>query len=798
MFDSNQFFSGGAAGFYPKTIGQSLRFNDDDDAYLTRTPSVDGTNSSKFTMSMWFKKTVPVNPSGLYQVLFSFGADTNNNVLCYFTTASNTLDFWVKSSGSIICRRITNASYADPSSWYHLVVAYDNDNATTNDLAKIYINGVQVTDFSSITNTGGSTVSGTQVRHDIGAWWSTQTSHTFDGYMAEVHSIDGQALDPTSFGEFKSGVWVAKNYTGTYGTNGFYLEFDGNVNDSAGSNNWTANNIASNDYVDDSPTNNFATMNPLDKHTTVTLSDGNLKSVIANSGQGGVRGNFGMTSGKWYFECTIGSTPGLIGVANADAVLTSEYPGNDANGWTVFGFNGNKYNGSAVAYGNTWTTDDVVGVAVDMDNGKIWWAINNTWQASGNPATGANPAFSNLSGTVFAAAGAPSNTGYGLDCTWNFGQQSFTYTPPTGYEALSTANLPDPDIDPAEDDLPEDYFNTVLYTGNAAQDRTITGVGFQPDFVWIKDRTADNHHVLMDAVRGGAKQVNPSSDTSEQSNTDLTNGFASDGFIVGDNVTGTGATNINTNTYVAWNWKAGTSFTFSGETDTTNSSGSSNSKAGLSIVTYTGATTERVKHNLTLAPEMIMVKNLSGGDSWAVYHTGLSTDNFLELNHNYAQASGSNPRFLSSTHSTSVPTATYFYVRNYSGSTTNDTGDNYVAYCFHSVEGFSKFGSYKGNSNTNGPFVYTGFKPAFLIMKRAITTSTGSWAIVDSKRAEYNPETDALLANSNLKESTGYLNIDLLSNGFKLRDSGGTTNNSSSTYIYMAFAENPFKYANAR
>ena len=199
---------------------------------------------------------------------------------------------------------------------------------------------------------------------------------------------------------------------------------------------------------------------------------------------------------------------------------------------------------------------------------------------------------------------------------------------------------------------------------------------------------------------------------------------------------------------------------------------------------------------------MIMVKNLSGADSWAVYHKDLSTNNFLELNFNYAQASGSNPRFLSGDYGTSTPTSTYFYVRNYSGSTTNDNGDDYVAYCFHSVEGFSKFGSYTGNeSATKGPFIYTGFKPAWVMVKGRNTVS--SWVIIDNTRTPDNSflSTDVITADGNgAQESVTdtTLRADFFSNGFSMYSGSNSYNNSGTVYVYMAFAETPFKYATAR
>jgi hypothetical protein len=366
----------------------------------------------------------------------------------------------------------------------------------------------------------------------------------------------------------------------------------------------------------------------------------------------------------------------------------------------------------------------------------------------------------------------------------------FKYAPPAGYLALCTANLPEPVVGPLGDSLSDENFNTVLYTGNAVQDRTISGVGFQPDWVWIKDRSAANTHVLMDSVRGGTKQLFSNLSNSEQTNTDLTNGFASDGFIVGDNVTGTGATNLNSNTYVGWNWKAGG--TAASNTDgSITSQVSANTDAGFSVVTYSGngSSSATVGHGLGVAPSMLIVKRRdTSGYGWNVYHSAIGASKVLFLNSTAAEAS-------TSLWNSTAPTSSVFSLGTSSGA--NASGGTYVGYCFADVDGYSKAGSYTGNGSTDGAFVYTGFRPAWILIRLYDNGGT-NWLIYDDTRDAFNVTDEALLPNSSSATGGSANAMDIVSNGFKFRSSAGSLNASNYNYIYMAFAKNPFKYANAR
>ena len=326
-----------------------------------------------------------------------------------------------------------------------------------------------------------------------------------------------------------------------------------------------------------------------------------------------------------------------------------------------------------------------------------------------------------------------------------------------------------------------DYFNTKLYTGNDSTN-AITGVGHQPDLIWVKSRSAASHSNLIDSVRGVKKHVSSSSTNAEDTE-GASNGlssFDSDGFTWSGRNTGTGTVNENSTTYVGWSWSAdGTGVA---NTDgSISSTVSANTTSGFSIVSYTGTgSVATVGHGLGVAPSMIIVKRRSGdaGD-WRCYHKSLGEDYLIRLN--LTNASLDNPSW-----NDTAPTSSVFSIGT--NGDVNTSGGNHIAYCFADVQGFSKFESYVGNGSADGTFVYTGFKPAFVMIKR--TNSTGNWLMFDSKRDGFNSQNDNLYANTTTAEQSDGA-LDIFSNGFKCTVTGTDTNGSGSTYIYMAFASEP-------
>jgi hypothetical protein len=329
---------------------------------------------------------------------------------------------------------------------------------------------------------------------------------------------------------------------------------------------------------------------------------------------------------------------------------------------------------------------------------------------------------------------------------------------------------------------PTDYFNTVLYTGNGGSSLAVTGVGFQPDWVWVKSRSDTEQHALWDSVRGGSKRLISDSTGAEYDNsTQGIQSFDSDGFTAGDS----DQYNKSSQNVASWNWLAANG-TASNSDGGTSSTVSVNQTSGFSIVGWTGtgsATT--VGHGLGVAPKMIILKNRSEVYGWQVYHESLGNTKYLELSKTDAEATSSQ-----SWNDTS-PTSSVFSVG--ASDSNNKSGNNIIAYCFAEKKGYSKFGSYTGNGNADGTFVYTGFKPAFVLMKKTSGGQARNWCILDNKREGFNPENDQLHPNTNGVESMGSgTTLDLLSNGFKLRVTDDDKNGSGDPYIYMAFAENPF------
>jgi hypothetical protein len=392
---------------------------------------------------------------------FLFQFESDNTIQVSFTAGS--------AAGSY-----TSAVFRDPSSYYHIVLKIDTTQATAANRVQLYVNGnLQTFGSTNYPAQNFDTQVNNTVAHTMGGFTS---SAFFDGYLTEVNFIDGQALTPSSFGDTNliTGVWQPKRYSGTYGTNGFYLNFSDNSaataaaigKDSSGNgNNWTPNNIsvtagATYDSMLDSPTQfgdggngrgNYAVLNPLWKGSLQTLSNGNLtSSKSSGTNISDVWGNFGITSGKWYFECSVTSLSATvyIGVGQGGGIGEAlDDLAESATSYYYTSSTGDKEYGGTVetAYGNTYTSGDTIGCAVDMDTGKIWWSKNGTWQASGDPAAGVNAAFTDLltkGSNAFFAFSSTNGASNSNTLHWNFGQRPFAYTPPTGFKALNTFNLP--------------------------------------------------------------------------------------------------------------------------------------------------------------------------------------------------------------------------------------------------------------------------------------------------------------------------------------------------------------------
>jgi hypothetical protein len=561
-----------------------------------------------------------------------------------------------------------------------------------------------------------------------------------------------------------------------------------NFDASGNKNNFDANNINSNaesestyDLMKDTPSlvdenaGNFATLNPLDIYPGRQFAvDGNLKWNDTSGGSWG-RSNISVTSGKWYWEVSgFSTTNWFIGVSDGTKSITNYYAYYvGAPTALVYLINGNTYiAGSNASFVSAFATTDVVGFGLDADAGSLAVYKNNVLQGT----------ITGLSYGSYSPMVAPPAAG---NCVYNFGQRPLAYTPPTGFLKINTFNLPDSTIEDGSD-----YFNTVLYTGDNASGRNIP-TGFPGGWTWIKNRNAANSHTLSDIVRGDGKTLFTNATNAEVDYGSNGIDFVSDGFDVTHNATNN-LFNVSGRTYVSWNWKANGSGVSNTAGDV-NSTVSVNTTAGFSIATATtvssyGSFPFTIGHGLGTAPAMVIYKSrTSSGQNWWVWHKDLpnaATGRGILLNSTGAEVNGgyfaSNPA-----------TATTMGIN--SAALIND---NVVMYSFAEVEGYSSFGSYTGNGNAEGPFVYTGFKPAFVVTKR---NGSSGWPMHDDKRSPYNVTEASLYANAaDAEVNPSTEDIDFLSNGFKMRGTTTARNSSGSTYIYIAFAENPFKNSNAR
>jgi hypothetical protein len=817
MFASKDQFFTRTSGY---NITKSLRFRASASAYLSRQNGASDSNRKVWTLSFWMKpgqlSTVATPGDGPHLFMVANAAPTSNPtsyMRLLLTGSSNNLV--LQSAGSAGEAFTSTNVFRDFSAWYHVVLYMDNANT----VVKCYVNNSEIT-YTSRTNPSNTNgvVNAANNYNRFGIFY-TADPRAWDGYLAEINFIDGQALTPSSFGAIDAnGVWSPIQYTGTYGTYGYYLKFtdasaataaaigkDYSVN----GNNFTPTNISvtsgvTYDSMIDSPTNaasgtqpvgNYCVISPLDENfttSTAVVSDGNLKFALSSTpaNQQVCRGTMAGVS-KFYFEVvTLSVGAGLaFGVKTTGAQLTSSGGLQASASWEIICSNGNKWNGSSVAYGSAYTTNDVGMCAVDPVNGKIWFGKNGTWFASGDPAAGTNAAFTNVVSSVQPLFECGLSTD---SIAANFGQRPFTYTPPSGYQALCTANLTTPTIKNGAQ-----YMAATTYTGTGATQtiaNTVNSANFQPDLVWIKSRSAATNHNLFDAIRGTTNYLISNSTAANASNANTLTAFGSTGFTLGSDASSIGV-NVNTATYVGWQWLAGAGTTSSNANGSITSTVCVNTTSGFSVVTYTGTgANATVGHGLGVAPSMIIGKCRSAaGNAWIVGHSGLTApawNNLMILNTTAAINGAGNVVW-----NNTAPTSSVFSLGTDTNINTN--GATNVAYCFASITGYSAFGSYTGNGSTDGPFVYCGFRPRFVLLKSS--SAATDWYIYDTARDTYNLAT--LELNPNLaaaEQNNVYGSMDILSNGFKLRFATGEVNASGATYIYAAFAENPFNYSRAR
>ena len=752
------------------TIANSVIFNDADNAYLSRTN--DAGDRDTFTISVWVKRCAL---GSVQYILDTYDGSSTNDGMIRFNT-DNTMSIRLGSPSSLLY--ITNRTFEDTSKFYHIMLSVNTGESTAADRAKLYVDGDRITSFSTQTTSGSVNTQFNYSSATFRIGSTTSGSYDFDGYLAEFNQVDGAALTPDTFGltDTSTGRWIPKALTGiTYGTNGFRLQFGSSSalgDDTSGNtNDFSVSNLVAGDQTTDSPTQNHATFDPNFSSSSMLLSEGNL-TVTDNLTNNYESAYVGMPvrSGKYYFEVTLDVAPTymFLGVNTLSAVTANknQYPGyadgsasyllfpSGSGDYVYYGNNGNNYFNPGVT--TTLSNGDKLGVAYDADTGAFWVAKNNTWINSGNPSTGANPQFSGFTSgqlVYFSVASWFSGKKY----SFNFGQKSFTYTPPTGFVALQQDNLP-------------------------TTDKGIVGL------TWIKDRDNAYSHGLRDSSRGRHKDIFSNLVQDEVTNTDGVQKFLKGGIQIEDLL----GLNASGASIVAWNWVANSGSTSSNADGSITSTVQANTTAGFSIVQWTGlggGTGRTIGHGLSSAPEWIVVKNLTGSSSynWNVYHIGLDASNpsdyFISLNTTNARDNSV------STWNDTAPTSTVFSVNH--EATAGALGNKMIAYCWHGVDGFSKFGKYTGNGVSDGPFVYTGFKPAWLLVK---ANNAANWYLCDAARSPMNPLTTFLHTDRSDADYSNFgRGFDFLSNGFKVRqESGYGANYSGVDTYFIAFAEHPF------
>jgi hypothetical protein len=814
--------SAGGADFYDHQIANSARFTGS--GVLTRTAGTP-TNIDKFTISFWVKRSDVTAQNNLVH-----GDTSNLNYQMLRFSSTEKLELHEqRGSGDSNGLRTVDQVFRDASAWYHVVWIYDSGNSTEADREIFYVNGTRLTDVEgwdggypsqnrdSVFNQSGATLK-------IGGA-SSYYGNYLNGYMAEVVFNDGQAYAASNYGETKNGVWIPKDPSGlTFGNNGFYLKFESSSdlgNDSSGNNNdFSASSVDTHDQMLDTPTfgssngGNFCVMNPLNSGSNNTFSEGNLK-VTNTSGGCSALGTMSLVTGhKWYFEGKVtGSGNNWIGIIEENGYTNSANTNSSIAGSSgfnnyLYGYNGSIYYGAnSTATGATITTDDIIGVLVDLES------ATNTIQFYKNGA--AQGSAFNLTGTGInytPMSDRGSSTGNGF--WFNFGQEgtfgtgsgggnsdvngygSFYYDDGAAAKAICTANLPIADaVDPAQtdDNFPQKLYDSKIWTGGGTS-TAVSGLGFQPDFVWIKERENSSTYGAFNSTMGNTKllglgmtaaaEVNQAADPGLES-------FDSDGFTVDYPNTADFYVNRSGEPYIAWNWRA------NGGTTSTNSTGSVNvtqqvdPSGAFSISTYTGAGgTGNIGHGLSSAATFVIIKQTNGVNNYCVYAKGAQDSGAL-----FAYMD-TNSVFQSATiFGNTEPSSTLVYLGD--NNEVNHTSRDYIAWCWANVEGYCKSGHWIGNANANGSFIYTGFKPAFLMLR--YIGSGESWVILDDARDGFNPTNKNVRANSSNAEASGSTyNIDFLSNGFKPRTTWEGLNGSGYRIVYLAMAHNPFKYATAR
>ena len=786
------------------SITKSLMFDDGSNSYLSRTHSA--SNKKTFTISVWVKRSI----FSQYQRIFNAVDSGDNEHLIFRDT--NQLHFY---SGDASADVKTNLEFENVTRWYHIVCRVDTTQSTASDRVRLYVDGTLQTNLATSTypSQDADTAFNGNVVHEIGR--SNSSSQYFDGYMAEFNFTDGQSYGPDTFGmtDTSTGLWVPKSLSSiTYGTNGFRLQFANSAGQTIGddtsgnTNDWAISGIGTDHVVNDSPSKNYPnydTTQTVDgAGGVVVISEGSTRVDMDYGSSGNQYGmaimhpSWAVGTGKYYWEHKLISEshpgggidnlsiPGIIDITR-DPLLTS-YIGH-TSGITTFGYytlsgyilaDGSNYSSTNYGVGGSKTRPaigEVMNMALDMDNGAWYIGVEGTYMTGEDGQVGDPTSGSARTGAIVKwdpkdtrkyVYGTSTLSGYNAVDEVNFGQEPLNNSIPTGYTEWNSDTVPE-----ARDLKPRS----------------------KPDLVWIKNRDATDNHQWYDSTRGVTKMMASNTTDQEATDNDGLQKFLKEGF----QVDGDDKVNTNNESYVAWNWVA------NGGTEVANTDGSgatlastiqANQTAGFSIVQVTAPSspsgTYKIAHGLGAAPEFIIGKNRenSGGYNWSAFFAGITQDKsqaadyFLELNTTDAAADNA------TVWGDVLPTSSVFTVGTGVPLLANEKT---IFYCWTSIPGYSKIGRYTGNGNVDGPFVYTGFKPQWLMYKGS--DAAAQWDIIDNSRSRHNPGITVLSANlTNADRTPGsYTSIDFHANGFKVRANNDGINYANRYYQFLAIAEHP-------
>lgn len=793
-----------------KKIEKSLTFDENNQTTLICNlgSSGDATNRKKTTLSFWIKLLRPKQGRGVITAAAS-GTGASATGTRFHLNSDGTWKFATQVSNSTVWAIDSDRIYTDTNAWYHVVMQLDTTQSTASNRVKIYVNGNQDTTFS-----------GSYPSQNYDDYWSFGNWRIGDyggdyGYyygsrfmIADIYLLDGQSLDPTyfAFTETQTGIWTPKDYTGAFGDHGFHLEFKDDSaatattmgkDTSGNANNFTPSNFsASGDgksIKTDTPTNNKPIINGLLNWTYDangdTLREGNLK-LTGSQGWKNISTFKIDGTEKLYYEFVTNPMAGwqLLGIL----VITKGDLRNLSSQLTdsrVYGFASTQATYFGGSYTSTsdvpsWTNNDVMSIKYEKGILRLY--------KNGSLATAAATGIDQTKEiyAYIANDNASTPTGY-----VRFDKDSWTQSANAGvdytWQLSETGLVSNPTLI-----RPQRHFDTVTFTGNGSTGQSITSLEFQPDLIWLKNRSATNNHAMVNSVVGRAKGLYPDSNSAEFNSStgrDVAS-FDISGFTVGEPEQAS-STNNNGSNIVAWCWKAGGSSTVTNNDGNNTSQVSVNAEAGFSILTYTGNGTNNsnitMGHGLGKKPGWVIIKNRDSTADFVTWITGIggsADDNQKNLGLNVTSSAGQNSDQFRYTDSSVIAVRS----TDSTNGKVNKNGDNYVAFCWIEIPGYSKFGIYTGNGSTDGPTVDLGFRPAYILLKRA--DGSAPWRIFDNKRpdiSEYNNNTYRLHADDTTVENTGVPYMDFLSNGFKIKDNGSYINGSGNDYVYATFAAQP-------